>query len=425
MPIIPSFADAPPALRSLGGLLVPLALIAAATLLVEPAGRLDPAIRSLLVHLPYVLFLAALGLAHYFNRVRPFAAAALLLVAYWVIRSQLQTSLDAPVPQAIFALLGIAVPLGLAILSMATERGIRNWRTARLVLATPVLLLIGFLIYGTDAGRAEQLIGWFAAKPVEDYVLSWGASAIFAGALGTMVALGFQEEEQLEPSLIGCLLCVFCALAFFHLPLISAVMFSTAAILLITGLLQRSYAMAYRDELTGLLGRRALDERLLSLGRQYTIALLDVDHFKNFNDTYGHKAGDDALKMVAARLERVTGGGIPYRYGGEEFCVVFPRRRLEECLEHLETLRLSIDAYPLVLRDTEHRPEDDNEALRYRGESESSTTVSVTASIGVAEPEAETDTPEEVLKTADRALYEAKDAGRNRLAWFEDAEDDT
>lgn len=416
---LPSIAAAPPALKSLGALLLPLLLVAVATLLVEPAGSLEPAIRGLFVYLPYLLLLAALGLAQYFNRVRALAAAVLLLVAYWVIRTRLQTSLNAPEPQAIYTLLGLIVPLGLAMLCLVTERGVWHWHTLRLALATPLLLLVGILIHGDDPARARQLLEWFPARPVDDYVLSWGASMLFAGTLAAMLATGLQQDERLESSIIGTLLCLFCALAFFHLPLISTVMFATAAVILMAGLLQRSYAMAYHDELTGLLGRRALDERLASLGRQYTIALLDVDHFKQFNDTHGHKAGDEALKMVAARLSEVTGGGVPYRYGGEEFCVVFPRRGLDECIEHLEALRRAIESYPLRLRDKVHRPEDEDAGLHRRGEPAAPDNVNLSASIGLAEPESVEDKPGDVMKTADRALYAAKDAGRNRLGWFE------
>jgi len=419
MPNIASLAAAPPALRSLGALVLPLVLVATATLIVEPAGRLDPTLRGLLVYLPYGLLAAVIGLAMYFNRVRPLCAAIGLLFAYWLIRRHLQTSLDAPQPQAIYALIGVLVPIGLTLIAMVTERGVRHWHTARLALLTPVLLLLGVVLYGDDPVRAQQLAGWFPAKPVPGYVLSWGASAGFAAALAAMLGFGLWSQERLESSLIGALLCVYSALAFFHVPLISTVMFATAAVILVAGLLQRSYAMAYRDELTGLLGRRALDERLAALGRRYTIALLDVDHFKQFNDAHGHKAGDEALKMVAARLSEVTGGGVPYRYGGEEFCVVFPRRGLYDCIDHLEALRLAIESYPLMLRDTKHRPDDGEEAARRRGGTHSAEHVHLSASIGVAEPVFEDDTPEAVMKAADRALYAAKDGGRNRIGWFE------
>ena len=82
--------------------------------------------------------------------------------------------------------------------------------------------------------------------------------------------------------------------------------------------------MAFRDELTGLPGRRALNEKLQRMGRVYTLAMADVDHFKAFNDTHGRR-GDQVLRMVAAQLRRVSGGGHAYRYGGE-FTLVFPAR---------------------------------------------------------------------------------------------------
>ena len=88
--------------------------------------------------------------------------------------------------------------------------------------------------------------------------------------------------------------------------------------------LQDTFRMAFRDELTGIPSRRALNERLAALGNRYTIAMLDVDHFKNFNDTYGHDLGDQVLKMVAAHIAGVGGGGKAFRYGGEEFTVLFP-----------------------------------------------------------------------------------------------------
>jgi len=102
-------------------------------------------------------------------------------------------------------------------------------------------------------------------------------------------------------------------------------LFSGAALLIMQlAVIQESHNMAFRDDLTGLPSRRALNEQLPGLGSRYAIAMVDVDHFKRFNDTYGHDVGDQVLKVVAARLMGVTGGGRPFRYGGEEFTVLFP-----------------------------------------------------------------------------------------------------
>jgi diguanylate cyclase (GGDEF)-like protein len=169
--------------------------------------------------------------------------------------------------------------------------------------------------------------------------------------------------------------------------------------------------MAFRDELTGLPGRRALNERMQRLGRNYVLAMSDVDHFKRFNDTHGHDVGDQVLRLVASKLSKVSGGGRAYRYGGEEFAVVFAGKTLDECMPHLEELREIIANYDIKLRNPD-RPQDDLQGRQRRAGSGASS-VSVTVSIGVAERQAEHRTSEEVLKSADQALYAAKGAGRN------------
>jgi GGDEF domain-containing protein len=174
--------------------------------------------------------------------------------------------------------------------------------------------------------------------------------------------------------------------------------------------------MAFRDELTGLPSRRALNERLMSLGSRYAIAMLDVDHFKNFNDTYGHDLGDQVLKMVAAHIGDVGGGGKAYRYGGEEFTVVFPRKSAAEALPHLEALRKEVESYQLALRGPDRpRKAKRKGRTRQRGGWRGKDAVSVTISIGVAERNERLAAPQEVMEAADRALYRAKEQGRNRV----------
>src|SRR6185436_12678910 len=102
-----------------------------------------------------------------------------------------------------------------------------------------------------------------------------------------------------------------------HVPTIFAAFMAAAGAVLVGALMQESHRLAFRDELTGLPGRRALDARLRSLPGRYTVAMVDVDHFKKFNDTHGHDIGDQVLKLVGARLAEVGGSGKAFRYGGE------------------------------------------------------------------------------------------------------------
>jgi len=190
-----------------------------------------------------------------------------------------------------------------------------------------------------------------------------------------------------------------------------------ASILLCIAILRDSYNMAYLDELTSLPQRRALNEHLVSLGNHYSIAMLDVDHFKKFNDTHGHDVGDQVLQMVATKIGQVKGSGKAYRFGGEEFTIVFNRKSQSETVYFLEEVRKSIESYEMVIRQQE-RPEDEkaDRSKRSRGSfHKAEKKVSVAISIGVADRSARGETPEDVLKKADGALYKAKKAGRNQV----------
>jgi diguanylate cyclase (GGDEF)-like protein len=215
--------------------------------------------------------------------------------------------------------------------------------------------------------------------------------------------------------------------------------------------------LAYHDELTGIRGRRAFNESLLSLDQQYAIAIVDIDHFKKFNDTYGHDVGDQVLCMVAKRLSDVGGDGQAFRCGGEEFAIVFRNTSAKEAFEHLDSLRQVIEKSTFQVRGADRRAEKaagksaEKSSNRRAGTSQSdrrksakkktaasssrqrelfpqpasqspgrptdpsSDRLSVTVSIGVAEPSTRNRQPEQVIQSADQALYRAKNEGRNRV----------
>jgi len=188
-----------------------------------------------------------------------------------------------------------------------------------------------------------------------------------------------------------------------------------AGLMVTIAVLQDTFRMAFRDELTGIPSRRALNERLAGLGSRYAIAMADVDHFKKFNDTYGHDLGDQVLRMVASRINEVGGGGKAYRYGGEEFTIVFPGKEAAEAVPYLEALRGEVESYRLALRGSD-RPKKAKRSKRERGGWRGRNAVSVTISIGVAERNDRLVTPQAVIEAADRALYRAKEKGRNRVS---------
>jgi len=160
---------------------------------------------------------------------------------------------------------------------------------------------------------------------------------------------------------------------------------------------------AIRDPLTGLYNRRYmqefLDRALLSARRKrrpLSVLMLDLDHYKRYNDTFGHSAGDRALAAVGETLLRcVRAEDIACRYGGEEFALILPECSLQHAAVRAEEIRRRV---------REHRPGPDEQ-----------TTGTITVSIGVAAFDETTDRVDLLLKFADDALYEAKRAGRDRV----------
>jgi diguanylate cyclase len=160
---------------------------------------------------------------------------------------------------------------------------------------------------------------------------------------------------------------------------------------------------AMTDALTNLANRKAFDEALERACVQadlqsepLTLAVVDIDHFKTFNDTWGHQTGDQVLRYVASVIDRAAPAPrIAARYGGEEFAVIFPSEPAEVAMRVMDTIREEVSSRILKRRST-------NEDLG-----------AITISTGVAQRERE-ELPVALLDRADGALYESKHAGRNR-----------
>jgi GGDEF domain-containing protein len=182
---------------------------------------------------------------------------------------------------------------------------------------------------------------------------------------------------------------------------------------LLYGLYRLYWQKVYIDELTGIPNRRAFDERLGSLSRRYALAMVDIDHFKQVNDTYGHGEGDNVLRWVAARAARE----LPhlYRYGGEEFALIFPGQSLEDAADKAEALRAVLAAASFYLRSPERNTGKRRRKNR-RGGGGRKVRLNITVSIGIAHGGWDNRKSTEVLALADRALYRAKQNGRNRVA---------
>jgi diguanylate cyclase (GGDEF)-like protein len=188
---------------------------------------------------------------------------------------------------------------------------------------------------------------------------------------------------------------------------------SLGAIALMGTVIESSWRHMHIDELTELPGRRLLKHHLRCLGDSYVLAVVDIDHFKRINDTYGHSTGDQVLRWIAAELSRTAGGKV-YRYGGEEFVVIYEAGEYKEHLNTLDTLREAIGRRQFHLRAPDRPTKKPRNSPPFSS-NRSPEIISLTVSMGAARPSASHKTPQEVMEAADQALYQAKEKGRNRL----------
>jgi diguanylate cyclase (GGDEF)-like protein len=349
---------------------------------------------------PYALLITGFGMAWRFNRGRAFVVLASLLGAF--------AAYHYFATKPVYTALTVLVPLNVLLAMVRPERG------ARYRAAYGWLLLLAaegaFLAWIAPASGSLLENPLFRSPPAPLL-----GRLMFAAAFAAALWRAWPELTALQVGNAGALVAFYIAAEWVAAPGIYAAFMSAAGAILIVSLLEESHRLAFRDPLTGLPGRRALEERLRSLGSRFAIAMVDVDHFKKFNDMHGHDIGDQVLKLVGARLAQVGGGGIAYRYGGEEFSVLFPGAELDEVLPYLEAIRASIENYRMAVRAPD-RPKSVEDGAKRRGAGVSEKHLSVTVSIGACAPSARLRTPAQVIRGADEALYRAKQGGRNKVS---------
>ncbi len=389
------------------------------------------------------VFAAGLLLAWRFNSSRVLFSLLVLLLAHRAVNffsaGQVVTGFARTGPgRTAVALSALLIPLNFIVFALMRERGLAMAGIAPRFGLLFLESVVFAVMCRPENSPADPDHPSSAAIPL--WIL-----LSFVAAIAVFVRRFFQTRKPIEPGFFWSVAAVFLWLQFAPVGKMSEAYVATAALILGASLIESSYVLAYHDELTGIRGRRAFNESLHSLDQQYAIAIVDIDHFKKFNDTYGHDVGDQVLCMVAKRLSQVGGHGQAFRCGGEEFSIVFRNTSAKEAFDHLDTLRQIIEKSTFQVRGSERRAEKSVEKMPEReGDSRSELRndlragksdrrkstrkkiaapssnspldrLSVTVSIGVAEPSTRYRQPEQVIQAADQALYRAKSKGRNRV----------
>lgn len=374
-----------------------------------------PSTPSLLKLATWAVFSVGLVLSALFHRSKLFHALLLLAITSAGL-SLGYRRFDSTAFMALIEMLGLLLPANLLAIAVLPETGIlaRSGLVRAAILAAECgALFIGCRYYAAPVATliARPLLHRVPFDPL----FGFPQLILLMYCAVSVVMLAMMFKRRFRPTEVGVywtVLCTFVALRFATQPELSSTALLAAAVVLNISLLETFYAMAYVDELTDLPSRRCFNDAKLKLGSTYTVAMVDVDHFKTFNDTFGHHAGDHVLRMVARRLEEITGGGNVYRYGGEEFVVLFPGKYVDESYPHLERVRKRIEENPFRIRSVDRRRAKPR-GKRRSGKGASAKEATVTVSVGVAGTEGCRRDPDLMVRLADQALYRAKSCGRN------------
>ena len=388
--------------RVLSALLVPLGALLAAYIAVPRLGELPPSLAGLKVYAAHIAIGIGLAVSFCFGRSRTFIALAALALAHLAV--------SRPHATPLYHATTVAFPLAYAYYAWRPETSVLGPHGFRSAVAMTIAGAVVLALSAWFPVPVLALIGKtrlfpFHAAPLGDVALAATAVGIASG----FAAWLYRREAASLALAAGT--AAFALAARSGDRSVADLFLATAALVLAVAVLQDLFHMAFRAPLTGLLSRRALEEHAAALGRRYAIAMIDVDHFKRVNDVHGHDTGDQVLRMVERMLTRV-GGARAYRYGGEEFALIFAGRDCDEVLDRLEALREDVAGYPFRLRS----PGRTKAGRRSRsGKAGSTRALKVTVSVGVAQPDTRAADPRAVLAAADKALYRAKHRGRNTV----------
>jgi diguanylate cyclase (GGDEF)-like protein len=400
--------------------------VAAALVLVD--AKLFPLAPAVVHFYYYAVFLSGMLLVWRFHSSKVLFALLTLFLAHRALQFFFAGHPRSIGGHAALEIIAVLLPLNFVLFSASQERGINlSASLSRICLLFLEAVFVAIICGPGDSNSPAIFHAAILGKNWQHWSRIPAVGAVIClTAIVLLLAQFLSRHKPVDSGLLWSIVATLFAMQAGSFTLSAGVYIATGALALTASVIENSYVLAYHDELTGLASRRAFNDALLDLQEPYTIAIIDIDHFKSFNDTYGHETGDQVLRMVATCLARVDGGGNAYRVGGEEFSILFPRKSLQEILPYLETLRWNVENTIFHVRGIErrslpHGTDRRKPSSRKNARNKKPALVdlnpelSVTVSIGVAEPSVKLRRVENVIRAADKALYGAKSAGRNRV----------
>ena len=377
---------------------------------------LPDVLQVILPYLPFVIFIIGMGLSWIFHHSREFNLFLLFTIIYIALDNYIWKP-DLKVDfQLSYLLMVSLIPINYLFNFLSRERGILNqYGIRRFVILAAQLYCITWVLEHPYPLLKEILTFTFFKYSI--FKLTAITQPLLITIVITSLVILFrllQTSSNLTSGILSSFIAITTAVHFYQQPQLATIFVLLAGILIIISITMNAYSLAYFDELTNLPSRRALTQSISTMGKNYTIAMVDIDHFKIVNDKYGHDIGDQVLKKLASQLRQVRGGKA-FRYGGEEFIILYPNKNFHEARLSCNELCKNVANSPFMLRGKK-RPKTKQQNSFLRRKQREAKPLQITISIGVAEHSVEYTTSADVIKQADKALYKAKNNGRNQVA---------
>ena len=345
--------------------ILPIVLLSASYFFLPQLSQpLPDILKTLLPYLPFIIFLIGMGLSWIFHHSREFNLFLLFTIIFislnkYIWNPELKVDL-----QLAYLLLVALVPVNYLLNFSLKERGILNqYGIRRFVLLAIQLYCVAWVLEHPYPPIKEYLT--FSLLNLSIFKLTSISQPLLAFILATSLVFLIrllQTSSILVSGMLLSLIAVTSALHFYQQPQLATLFIILAGLLIIISIIINAYSLAYLDELTNLPSRRAMVQNISTLGKRYSIAMVDVDHFKKFNDKHGHDIGDQVLKKLASQLRKVRGGKA-FRYGGEEFTVIFPNKNISEAQVFCNELCKNVENSPFMLRNKK-RPKTKKENIK-------------------------------------------------------------
>jgi len=406
----------------IGALQLAVCLLPVAVYLVPGlASSIEPgeSARQAVAYVPAALLLAVGFLGWKLNQTRILWACLLQLGSWAALRRPDAPPLNTILGTHAAEVIPICLPLSLSLVFLIRECPLfasRSVERAGAALA-PLLLLVWMVNWAPES--YDALVAWKIAT-LGDRVAFPHAAIVSVAAFALVAVLN--PDARIRGFLMSQVFTLIPALFAARLDLVAAgkqdafrtdLAFVAVSLVLLHAMFTMYWSRVYLDELTGIPNRRALNDRLHAVAGEYSLAMIDIDHFKDFNDEFGHAEGDNILRLVAGHLGAAFGPAA-YRYGGEEFCVVIEGPDPAKAVEAIDRARIGLARREFHIRSDQPRRKGDRGRIPEPGDP-AHRIMNITFSAGVTATREDDAEPEAVIRRADAALYRAKNAGRNRV----------